>query len=93
MKHHTLFFAVLALITTNCAPFKDAQGRPGPNSQVVPPSEIMDFDLLYGKNCAGCHGSDGRGGPAIALGDPLYLAIAAFYVGSSSFFGDERAGV
>jgi uncharacterized membrane protein len=23
----------------------------------------------------------------------LYLAIAAFYVGSSSFFGDERAGV
>src|SRR5262245_55775943 len=76
MKRRTLVLAVLALATTTCTPFKNAPGRPGPNSQVVPPSEIMDFDLLYGKNCAGCHGSDGRGGPAIGLGDPVYLAIA-----------------
>ena len=26
------------------------------------------------RNCAGCHGAQGRGGPAIALGDPVYLA-------------------
>src|SRR5262249_19378905 len=27
-------------------------------------------------NCAGCHGAEGRGGAAIALADPVYLAIA-----------------
>ena len=36
----------------------------------------MDFHLLYSRNCAGCHGADGKGGAAIALGDPVYLAIA-----------------
>jgi cytochrome c oxidase cbb3-type subunit 3 len=76
MKGRTFFVAVLALVTTSCTHFKDPPGRPGPNSQVVPPSEIVDFDLLYGKNCGGCHGSDGRGGPAIGIGDPVYLAIA-----------------
>src|SRR5262245_7199121 len=76
MKRRTFFFVMLALATTSCTPFKNAPGQPGPNSQVVPPSEIVDFDLLYGKNCAGCHGPDGRGGPAIGLGDPVYLAIA-----------------
>jgi mono/diheme cytochrome c family protein len=40
------------------------------------PSEIFDFNVLYGQNCAGCHGSAGKGGAAIALGDPVYLAIA-----------------
>jgi mono/diheme cytochrome c family protein len=36
----------------------------------------MDFSLLYARNCAGCHGQDGKGGAAIGLGDPVYLAIA-----------------
>jgi mono/diheme cytochrome c family protein len=36
----------------------------------------MDSALLFAKNCAGCHGVDGKGGPSIPLGDPLYLAIA-----------------
>ena len=36
----------------------------------------MDFHLLYAKNCAGCHGPEGKGGAAIALGDPVFLAIA-----------------
>lgn len=39
------------------------------------PSEISDFNVLYGSNCAGCHGVDGRGGAAIALANPVYLAI------------------
>jgi mono/diheme cytochrome c family protein len=76
MKHRTVFFAVLALATTTCTTLKSPPGRPSAESQVVPPSEIMDFDILYGKNCAGCHGVNGRGGPAIGLGDPAYLAIA-----------------
>jgi mono/diheme cytochrome c family protein len=36
----------------------------------------MDFKVLYAANCAGCHGHDGEGGAAIALGDPVFLAIA-----------------
>jgi mono/diheme cytochrome c family protein len=36
----------------------------------------MDFNLLYARNCSGCHGADGKGGAAIGLGDPVYLAIA-----------------
>jgi mono/diheme cytochrome c family protein len=42
----------------------------------VSPSEVVDFNLLYGKNCAGCHGVDGRGGAALALANPVFLAIA-----------------
>jgi mono/diheme cytochrome c family protein len=36
----------------------------------------MDFNILYGHNCAGCHGPGGKGGAAISLGDPVFLAIA-----------------
>ena len=72
MKCRVLLLAILALSTTACTP----PGRPSSASQVVPPGKITDFDILYGKNCAGCHGENGRGGAAIGLGDPLYLAIA-----------------
>ena len=43
---------------------------------MIPPNKIMDFNSLYARNCAGCHGPDGKGGAAIGLGDPVYLAIA-----------------
>jgi mono/diheme cytochrome c family protein len=36
----------------------------------------MEFPALYSANCAGCHGADGRGGAAIALADPVYIALA-----------------
>jgi mono/diheme cytochrome c family protein len=35
----------------------------------------MDFATLYGENCAGCHGAEGRPGAAVALADPVYLAF------------------
>jgi len=50
-------------------------GRPTKDSQDPAPSEIRDFRTLYAENCAGCHGTEGRGGAAIALADPVYLAI------------------
>jgi cytochrome c oxidase cbb3-type subunit III len=46
------------------------------DSAVIPPGKIMDFGFLYARNCSGCHGTDGKGGAAIGLGDPVYLAIA-----------------
>jgi cytochrome c oxidase cbb3-type subunit III len=54
-----------------------ACGRRDPVEEaVIPPGKIMEFNFLYGRNCAGCHGPEGRGGAAIGLGDPVYLAIA-----------------
>ena len=54
----------------------NSPGRPSRDPEVQVPSEISDFNTLYTENCAGCHGVEGRGGAAIALADPVYLAIA-----------------
>jgi mono/diheme cytochrome c family protein len=62
-----------AILASSCgAP----HGQPNKDSEVVAPNEILDFGTLYAENCAGCHGADGRGGAAIALANPVYLAIA-----------------
>ena len=50
-------------------------GKPR-GQEVIPPDQVTDFATLYSSNCAGCHGADGKGGAAISLADPLYLAIA-----------------
>ncbi len=63
----------LSTALSGCA---NSPGRPLPSDTPIVPNEISDFNVLYGENCAGCHGSEGRGGAAIALGDPVYLAIA-----------------
>jgi cytochrome c oxidase cbb3-type subunit 3 len=54
----------------------NAPGRPAPGDIPIVPSEISDFNTLYAQNCSGCHGSEGKGGAAIPLSDPVYLAIA-----------------
>jgi cytochrome c oxidase cbb3-type subunit 3 len=51
-------------------------GQPLSGSETLAPSEVLEFGTLYAENCAGCHGVEGRGGAAIALADPVYLAIA-----------------
>ena len=53
-----------------------APGQPRKGSEELAPSEVLAFDALYPQNCTGCHGPDGRGGAAIALANPVYLAIA-----------------
>jgi mono/diheme cytochrome c family protein len=50
-------------------------GKPKQGSETVAPDQVLDFNTLYAENCAGCHGAQGRGGAAIALADPVYLAI------------------
>jgi len=65
--------ALAAIVLSGCgAP----HGQPGKGSEVLAPNEILEFGTLYAENCAGCHGTEGRGGAAIALADPVYLAIA-----------------
>ena len=68
----TLAAAALVLL----AACDTAPGRPGESSEAVAPNDVVDFRALYGANCAGCHGEQGRGGAAIGLADPVYLAIA-----------------
>jgi mono/diheme cytochrome c family protein len=51
-------------------------GQPRQGSESRAPNEVLEFRTLYSENCAGCHGAEGRGGAAIALADPVYLAIA-----------------
>jgi mono/diheme cytochrome c family protein len=43
----------------------------------VPPDQVLDFHDLYAANCAACHGDAGRGGAALGLANPTYLAIAS----------------
>jgi len=50
-------------------------GRPRRADRPLRPSQVMDFATLYGENCAGCHGDAGRPGAAVALADPVYLAV------------------
>lgn len=76
MNHQITLLAACILATTACDSQYRAPGHPPADSQWVPPTKIMDFSPLYARNCAGCHGQDGKGGAAIALADPVYLAIA-----------------
>jgi len=73
LRHLCVFTALAAILLLGCgAP----HGQPGKGSEVPAPNEILEFGTLYAENCAGCHGAEGRGGAAIALANPVYLAIA-----------------
>lgn len=54
--------------------FSNACGHP-PQSEEDDPTKTLDFDKLFARNCAGCHGVDGTRGPGPRIGDPLYLAF------------------
>jgi cytochrome c oxidase cbb3-type subunit 3 len=69
----TAIVLVAALITTGAC---NVPGRPSADSQELAPAAVTDFKKLYASNCSGCHGSDGKTGPAVEIGDPVYLAIA-----------------
>jgi cytochrome c oxidase cbb3-type subunit III len=51
-------------------------GRRAAEAPVIRPSEVTDFRVLYSQNCSGCHGVEGQGALAVAIGSPVYLAIA-----------------
>ena len=72
-SRHLCTIAALSLVMLSAC--SSPPGRPTKDSEDPAPSEISDFKTLYAENCAGCHGTDGRGGAAVALADPVYLAI------------------
>jgi cytochrome c oxidase cbb3-type subunit 3 len=64
--------AVLLLALAGC---DRLPGRPIRAARERRPTEVTSFDDLYRLHCAGCHGDDGRLGPARPLNDPLYQAV------------------
>jgi cytochrome c oxidase cbb3-type subunit 3 len=66
------FFAILPMLSLlSCAAPGHVAEEP-----VIRPSEVTDFRLLYAQNCSGCHGPNGQGALTVAIGKPVYLAIA-----------------
>jgi cytochrome c oxidase cbb3-type subunit 3 len=68
-----LLTALCAMLISGCGL---SHGQPAKGSETLAPNEVLEFATLYRENCSGCHGTEGRGGAAIALADPVYLAIA-----------------
>jgi mono/diheme cytochrome c family protein len=68
MSRLRIFLTLPVIAATSCGP-----GHV--ESQVIPPGRILNFEVLYAKNCAGCHGQEGKGGAAIGLSDSVFLAI------------------
>ena len=74
-QYGTLFFVTLSpchlvtlsLLLAGC----DFPGRPRP----VAETKVTDFEAIFGQNCAGCHGAEGKLGGAPPLNDPLFRAI------------------
>ena len=73
MQHFSVLAIVPLVLLLACS---TPPGQPQKGSEPVAPNRVVDFGTLYVQNCAGCHGTDGRGGASIALANPVYLAIA-----------------
>jgi mono/diheme cytochrome c family protein len=67
--------AIVSLAAMLLAGCDSLPGRPTQADLPLRPSDVTDFATLYGENCAGCHGADGKFGAAIAMNNPIYLAI------------------
>lgn len=75
MNRFSHLSAVAALNLILVSACSRPHGQPQNNSEPVAPNQVLEFGTLYAQNCAACHGVEGRGGAAIALANPEYLAI------------------
>jgi cytochrome c oxidase cbb3-type subunit III len=62
----------LAFVVSAC---DSLPGRPTQAALPLRPTDVSDFATLYKENCAGCHGVDGKFGAALALNNPVFLAV------------------
>jgi mono/diheme cytochrome c family protein len=74
--NHSRAIAPFIVATALVAGCDRAPGRRAIEAEYAAPGKILDFGVLYRTNCAGCHGPEGRGGAAMALANPVYLAVA-----------------
>jgi len=76
MKRRAVLATLVIGVLIACAACTSSRGVPRADSAVLPPSKVADFKTLYEQNCAGCHGAAGKGNAAVALANPVFLAIA-----------------
>jgi mono/diheme cytochrome c family protein len=71
-----LCLGLLFALYLGCLGCMQAPGKPAPGPEVLRPQQMMAPSVLYRQNCAGCHGPEGKGGVAMPLANPVYLAFA-----------------
>jgi cytochrome c oxidase cbb3-type subunit 3/ubiquinol-cytochrome c reductase cytochrome c subunit len=71
-KSTLLVVALLAAVMCGC---DESGGRQRASMEVGRPEDEIHFTTLYTKDCAGCHGENGRNGAAIDLANPAYQAL------------------
>ena len=69
MKLAAFTGCILLLAITGCSRLP---GEPKPGVEVPRPDSVTNFAELYGRNCAGCHGNNGKNGAAYELANPDY---------------------
>jgi len=73
LQHLCMVAPLAAIFVAGCgAP----HGKPHSGPEVLAQNEVLEFGPLFSENCAACHGAEGKGGAAVALANPVYLAIA-----------------
>jgi len=75
MKNGAVLESLACIVLLLCNACSTSPGRPREALEVTRPNQIENFDVLFSENCAGCHGPGGKGGAAISLADPVFLAI------------------
>lgn len=65
--------SVALLLASGCE--RVLNGPAKDESDQLRPDKIVNFDTLYGQNCAACHGTEGKNGPAIPMNNPEYMAL------------------
>ncbi len=75
MSQRVIALAVSLMAMLALAACTHLSGKPAPGPEVPRPDSVLNPTVLYSQNCAGCHGAEGKHGAAMALSDPVYLAI------------------
>ena len=73
LRHSAVAMSLLAIFAMSAC--SRLPGKPAPGPEVPRPDSVLDPVVLFNQNCSGCHGADGKNGPAMMLSDPVYLAI------------------
>jgi cytochrome c oxidase cbb3-type subunit 3 len=76
MTHRPILVTLAIVALFSCAACSSSLRIHRADSAIAPASEVVDFNALYGQNCAGCHGVAGKGGAAISLANQVFLAMA-----------------
>jgi cytochrome c oxidase cbb3-type subunit 3/ubiquinol-cytochrome c reductase cytochrome c subunit len=76
MKLQACIASLACAAALSLAGCRTPPGKPVPGDETKRPDQVLDFPILYARNCAGCHGNQGRNGAAISLANPVYLGVA-----------------